>query len=280
MAMKTILIEKSEIILPPQQVKMIESGWGAEVAFGTKTEAIVYKSGPHKVKGYISYPVSVPERAKLPCILWNRGGYSDAGMIDQFTACGMFGQIASWGYVVLASQYRGSVPGDGEDDLINGAVEDVQNIMSIASTLPFADTDRWGMEGWSRGGFTALNLMRQVRDFKAVILSGAITDLTIGFENSSYFEQEIMRTAGDPQIIEKISPLNNVTELPKETNYLIIHGANDRTVPPMHSVNLAIALLEKGCNIKLCLLDGGDHFLRSHRKETERLRKEWFNKYL
>lgn len=278
--MSSIILEREEIKLSTQQERMLISGWGGQVHTGTKVETIIYQSGRNRVKAYLAYPTALSKDQKLPCILWNRGGYKQNGLIDAFTARGMFGQIASWGYVVLATMYRGSVHGEGEDDLAGGAVEDIINIMQAADELPFADTSRWGMEGWSRGGFMALNVLRQKPVFKAVILSGAICDLTLGFENSSYFADEILRKSGDPGIIDKISPLHNVDELPRNTNYLIIHGANDRTVPPGHSINLATALLARECNLRLSILDGGDHFLRSHRKETERLRYEWLKKYM
>jgi dipeptidyl aminopeptidase/acylaminoacyl peptidase len=192
----------------------------------------------------------------------------------------MFGQLASWGYVVLASMYRGSIPGEGEDDLAYGAVEDILHLMKIAEELPFADTSRWAMEGWSRGGFTALNLLRGEQNFKAVILSGAICDLSLGFENSDYFAGELLKKFNYEELIKELSPIHAVDKLPKTANYLIIHGAKDKTVPPAHSINLATKMLERGFNLRLCILDGGDHFLRTHRRETERLRKAWLEKYL
>jgi dipeptidyl aminopeptidase/acylaminoacyl peptidase len=46
------------------------------------------------------------------------------------------------------------------------------------------------------------------------------------------------------------------------------------------SIKLAEKFDKLGMDYKLVLLEGGDHFLKSYRKETERLRKEWFEKYL
>jgi dipeptidyl aminopeptidase/acylaminoacyl peptidase len=278
--MATIILEREEIKLSTQQERMLISGWGQQVYKETTVEAITYQSGKYPVRAYLAFPSRIPEGTKLPCILWNRGGYRQNGLIDTFTARGIFGQLASWGYVVLASMYRGSIPGNGEDDLADGAVEDIISVMAVADELPFADTSRWAMEGWSRGGFMALNVLRQKPVFRAVILSGAICDLNLGFENSAYFAEEILRKSGDPGIIDKLSPLQNADELPADTNYLIIHGANDRTVPPGHSINLAAALLARGCNLRLSILDGGDHFLRAQRKETERLRYAWLKKYM
>ncbi len=102
---------------------------------------------------------------KFPCIIWNRGGYENKGAIDSFTARGMFGQIASWGYVVFASQYRGNAGGEGKEELGGSDVNDILNLIPLADELPFADKEKWGMEGWSRGGMMTFLTLKQNKKF-------------------------------------------------------------------------------------------------------------------
>ena len=102
---KPAILNKEEIRLIDSQNKMIASGWGQDVLDNTITEKITYLSNGLKVKGYISYPADGSK--KYPCVIWNRGGIGNKGAIDSFTARGIYGQLASWGYVVLATQYRG-----------------------------------------------------------------------------------------------------------------------------------------------------------------------------
>src|SRR3990172_5538156 len=97
----SLILEREVIELNNSQKRMIESGWGADIMSSTVVEKITYLSDGLKVKGYIAYPVN--QSKKYPCIIWNRGGIANKGAIDSFTARGLFGQIASWGYVVLAS---------------------------------------------------------------------------------------------------------------------------------------------------------------------------------
>jgi len=113
-------------------------------------ESITYISDGLKVKGYVAYPADTSK--KYPCVIWNRGGISEKGVIDSYTARGLFGQIASWGYVVFASQYRGNAGGEGTDEFGGDDVNDVLNLIPLANGLEFADTEKWGIEGWSRGG--------------------------------------------------------------------------------------------------------------------------------
>ena len=99
-----LIIERNKIELTDSQSSMINSGWGEGIINNTIVNKITYLSDGLKVKGYVAYPEKTSK--KYPCIIWNRGGIGDRGVIDSFTARGLFGQLASWGYVVFASQYR------------------------------------------------------------------------------------------------------------------------------------------------------------------------------
>ena len=126
----SLILEREVIELNNSQKRMIESGWGADIMSSTVVEKITYLSDGLKVKGYIAYPVN--QSKKYPCIIWNRGGIANKGAIDSFTARGLFGQIASWGYVVLASQYRGNAGGEGKDEF---GGEDVNDVINLGSTV-------------------------------------------------------------------------------------------------------------------------------------------------
>ncbi|TDJ55160.1 MAG: hypothetical protein E2O46_03200, partial [Ignavibacteria bacterium] len=109
----SLIIERDKIELTDSQNSMINSGWGEGIIINTIVEKITYLSDGLKVKGYVAYPRDTS--IKYPCIIWNRGGIGNRGIIDSFTARGLFGQLASWGYVVFASQYRGNDGGEGKD---------------------------------------------------------------------------------------------------------------------------------------------------------------------
>jgi dipeptidyl aminopeptidase/acylaminoacyl peptidase len=146
---KPEILNKVVIKLSDSQNKMIASGWSQEVLDNTITEKITYLSDGLRVKGYISYPID--KSKKYPCVIWNRGGIGNKGAIDSFTARGLFGQIASWGYVVFATQYRGNDGGEGTDEFGGDDVNDVLNLIPLADEIENADTTKWGIEGWSRG---------------------------------------------------------------------------------------------------------------------------------
>ena len=59
-----------------------------------------------------------------------------------------------------------------------------------------------------------------------------------------------------------------------------MHGKDDKIVSPEQTIEMSKKMDKLKILHKLVLFEGGDHFLKNHRKEVDRLRKEWFDKYL
>ena len=279
-----MILNREQINLTPVQTKMIRSGWGDDVIDSTTVEKITYLSDGLKVKGYVAYPDN--KSRTYPCIIWCRGGIGNAGAIDSFNARGIFGQLASWGYVVLSTQYRGNDGGEGHDEFGGDDVNDVINLIAVAAELPFADTNIWGIEGWSRGGMMTYLTLTRSDKFKAAIVTGGIANLRCNAEESKFMKklyEVTMGSYGSESFNDKCksrSIVNFVDKLPKSTPMLLIHGTADERVMPHDSLDLSYKLQEHGIPYRLLMLEGGDHFLKKHRKEVDRQRREWFGKYL
>jgi len=218
----------------------------------------------------------------LPCIIWNRGGSKERGAIDRFTAKGMFGQLASWGFVVFASSYRATFNDELHDEFGGSEVNDILNLMDIAKDIPFADTSRWAMEGWSRGGMMTYLALRKRHDVKVAIISGGITDVAGCCANVPRIQatlQQLVETEGI-SVYEKRSAINFAHELPKDCKYLILHGTKDDTIPPIQAIKISEKFLELGLHFRLILLEEADHFLKGKKKEVDALRREWLLKYV
>lgn len=278
--MNSNIIERHEIKLSESHSKMIISGWGKDAYENSIVERMTYLSGDLKIKGYIAYPKD--NSKQYPCIIWCRGGAGNKGAIDTFTARGIYGQLASWGYCVFASQYRGNAGSEGRDEVGGKDVNDILNLISLADEIPQADKSLWGIEGWSRGGMMAFLTLRNNQDFKCAVLVGAISNVeeyaNSNFNLKNYYENLIGKEELGKEL-QKRSAINFVDELPK-IPYLIIHGAEDVTVSSMQSIKLANKFNEYDIPHKLALPQHGDHFLRKNRKEVDKLRRDWYAKYL
>ncbi|MCH7722412.1 MAG: prolyl oligopeptidase family serine peptidase [Bacteroidetes bacterium] len=288
---RSIIIERAPIELGDSQNKMIASGWGEDALNNTVVEKITYISDGLKVKGYIAYPKDITN--KYPCVIWNRGGIGDRGAIDPFTAKGVFGQIASWGYVVFTSQYRGNDGGEGKDEFGGSDLNDVLNLIPLADEFDCTVIDKWGIEGWSRGGMmTYLALTKNnhpaypAANFKCAIVTGGIANLRCNSDESPFMRrlyEVTMGTYSDDEFNQKCesrSIVNFPEKLSKNTPMLILHGTDDNRVLPHDSLDLSYQLLKYKIPFRLVMLEGGDHFMRKHRKEIDEMRRKWYEKYL
>ncbi|HZW38619.1 MAG TPA: prolyl oligopeptidase family serine peptidase [Ignavibacteriaceae bacterium] len=276
-----MIIDKKEVHLNNTQTKMLISGWSEDAFENSVVEKITYESDGLKVKGYAAYPKNLSNE-KLPCIIWNRGGYHNKGAIDHFTAKGIYGQIASWGYFVFASQYRGNHGGEGQDMIGGDDVNDIINLKDAAKEYKNADTNIWGMEGWSRGGMMSLLVLMKNKDFKCVVLSGAITDFySYGKMNDTMFAdyKDFLSDYNLDDELRKRTIINKVDKLP-DIPYLIMHGKKDESVPVEQSMKFSEELKKRNIYNKLILYDEGDHYLKGYRREVESEKKAWFGKYL
>ncbi|MBZ0199366.1 MAG: prolyl oligopeptidase family serine peptidase [Ignavibacteriaceae bacterium] len=284
--MHTNFINREKIKIKEAQVKLLTSGWGIESYENSIVEKITYNSDELKVKGYLAYPKNMEMNKKYPCVIWCRGGIGDQGAIDAFNARGIFGQLASWGYVVFAPQYRGNGSGEGKDEFGGGDIDDVLNLMPLADELQFADTHNWGIEGWSRGGMMTYLTLTRTNKFKCAITAGGIANLHCNAEESKFMKRLYKMSMGEYETndfkkkCESRSIVNFPEKLSESTPLLIMHGTDDNRVLPHDSLDLAYKLQNLNRTYRLVMLEGGDHFLRKHRREVDELRKMWFEKYL
>jgi dipeptidyl aminopeptidase/acylaminoacyl peptidase len=274
-----MFIDRKKILLKDVQLKMLQSAWG-ETSTDSVVEKITYLSDGLKLKGYLAYPKD--KSKKYPCIIWCRGGFGNAGALDDFIAQGILGQIASWGYVVFETQYRGNVGGEGTDQFGGDDLNDIFNLIPLAKKLEFANENIWGIEGWSRGGMMTYLALTKPNNFKVAITSGGITDINCNKNESSFINNLLNRYKQrfDNNNCSQRSIINFVDKISKDIPLLIMHGLNDDRVPPHHSLKLSSKLIENQIKHRLVLFEDGDHFLRNHKKEIDSLRRMWFDKYL
>ena len=134
---------------------------------------VSYLSDGLIVKGYLSMPKS---GGKYPCIIFNRGGNRNFGALDDERLIRFFSVVSSWGYVVIGSQYRGNMGGEGKEEFGGSDVNDVLNLVPALSHVEKADTTRMGMYGWSRGGMMTYLALTKTNRMRAAIIGSGMAD--------------------------------------------------------------------------------------------------------
>lgn len=270
-----MIVSEEQLQLSSEQLKLIESGWGSEVINNVIVKRIVYESDGLNVEGYLAHPNSTNE--KYPLIIWNRGGNRSDGRIDEFLAAGIFGEIASWGYVVLASQYR------DEDEFGGKDVDDVLNLFSVAGEIPFCDSSKIGMEGWSRGGMMTYIVLTKTDRIKCAVIISGLADLIRSKESRSDLSKvysELFGSNDNDEFLKRQKERSAVyfaDKINKETKILLIHGTNDKKISFQDSEDMHKKLKANGIECELRLIKDGDHYLRKNREEVVKLRRQWFD---
>ncbi|RMF32581.1 MAG: alpha/beta fold hydrolase [Chlorobiota bacterium] len=243
--------------------------------------AITYWSEGLRIGGFLALPP--PASAPYPVVIFNRGGAGPRAVLQAEGAFQYIGTIASWGYVVLASNYRGHGGSEGIEEWGAGDVRDAMNLLPLIEQLGYVDTDRIGLVGGSRGGMMAFMMLRRTTAFRAAVTIGAPTML-----HRCSPQSPIRRTFGrflDPardieQQLRERSVLVWANELPRTTPLLILHGTGDRRVEPEQSLHLALELQRLHFPYKLILYDNADHILAGRRSESDYDIRWWLDHYV
>lgn len=242
--------------------------------------AIEYTSDGLSITGYIAKPKG---DSTFPAIIYNRAGFADASTIAR-QELNYIAQIASKGYVVLASQYRGNIFSDGKDEFGGKDINDVLNLIDLAESLLYVNKDKIGMLGFARGGMMTLKAARMNKKLKAIAVVGTPSDYLLVAQNRpKIYHTFYKKILGDIDTNKEAyidrSANNWAEEI--DTPVLLLHASNDNRVKLSHSENLAAAFKKHKIEHKLVIyeIDNGsvENNLQNLR-DTELL--AWFGEKL
>ena len=278
------IIEKQQLILSDSTMSVIRNIDSNLAKSLEEVEflKITYLSDSLRVKGFIAKPKG---SGSFPCIISNRGGTADFGSWKEVGIGFFLGRLASWGYVVVASQYRGNDGGQGKEDWGGEDVNDVLSLVSTLDEIKTADTSRIGIEGASRGGMMTYRAIQESCQFKAAVSLAGTTDLFETLENRprfvEVFEEYIPNYKQNKETALKArSAVFWADELCKTTPILILQGSADWRVEASQSLKLVSKLYEAKHPVRYVLFEGAGHGIREYRREVFTQIKEFFDYYV
>jgi dipeptidyl aminopeptidase/acylaminoacyl peptidase len=254
-----------------------------EIMETVEIKVITYLSDGLQVKGYLATPKA---GENLPCVIFNRGGNRAFGALSDMGAALLLGEIASWGYVVIASQYRGNMGGEGREEFGGIDVNDVLNLIPLLESLPQTDPSRIGMYGWSRGGMMTYIALTKTDRIAAAVVGAGMADAFDTITRRPDMEQQVYAELiphykeNKETALEARSAIHWPERLHKRTPLLLLHGSADWRVHPTQALRMASALYEVKHPFRFVFFEGGDHGLSAHRAEVDRLIKDWLERYV
>jgi dipeptidyl aminopeptidase/acylaminoacyl peptidase len=142
------------------------------------------------------------------------------------------------------------------------------------------------MEGWSRGGMMTYLVLSKTDRIKCAVIISGLADLFSNEEKRKGLSKVYIKLFGSEdegayiQRKKELSAVHFADSINKDVKILLIHGTSDKKVSHQDSIDMYKLLRKNGIECKLELIENGDHYLKRNRKETVKLRKEWFDKYL
>jgi dipeptidyl-peptidase-4 len=217
--------------------------------------------------GRMITPPNFDPKKKYPVIIYVYGG-PHSQLINQSWLNGAsiyMNYLAQKDYIVFTLDNRGTTNRGFEFESIihrnlgHYEVADQMQGVKYIKSLPFVDSARIGIDGWSYGGFMSINmLLENPGGFKAAVAGGPVCDWK--YYEAMYGERYMDTPAQNPEgykqssLIEKAGSLND--------KLLIIHCTTDPVVVWQHSIDFVQKCIEHGKLIEYFLYPGHEHNVR------------------
>lgn len=200
------------------------------------------------LNGYLLKPADFDEHKQYPVLMYVYGGPGSQTVTNAWGGTRDFWHhhLAAEGYIVASIDNRGTgARGKDFKDLTYANLGQLETEDQIAGakylgTLPYVDSNRIGIWGWSYGGYmSSLALMVGNDVFKTAIAVAPVT--TWRYYDTIYTERYLQTPQENAAGYDNNSPITHVNKL--KGNLLLIHGTGDDNVHFQNTVDLVDALV-------------------------------------
>ncbi|MBC7806278.1 MAG: S9 family peptidase [Akkermansiaceae bacterium] len=186
---------------------------------------------------------------KYPVIYCLYGGPSSPMVEDKWGTVSLWHQyLAQQGCIVFMCDNR-SASGKGVKNvwsvyknLGESETRDITDAIGYLKTLPYADTSRVGVYGWSYGGFLVEYLLTHTNLFQVGVAGAGVADWRL--YDTIYTERYMDTPQANPDGYRNTSPINAASKL--DGKLLVLHGTLDDNVHLQNTVQLIDALQRAG----------------------------------
>ncbi len=221
-----------------------------------KWYSIRYQSGEEEVNGYIAAPADYLEK-DYPILIYNRGGHATTGGLSATDVQ----YLARFGFIVLASKYRGSGDSTGKDGFGGEDVNDVIKLIDLAEEFTFTNGKIY-MFGWSRGATQTYIVLSRDDRIDAAVTGAGPTNISDLYHEYFYMQNPLSKMiGGTPETYPEEYEARSAVYWPEkiDTPLWIAHGTADDRVLVHHSEDLFNAMAALGKEVKLTLFPEMDH---------------------
>ena len=219
------------------------------------------------LQGRLIKPYDFDPSKKYPVLVYVYGGPHLQLITNDFKASASMWmyEAANRGYIIFSLDNRGSANRGKEFEqavyrnLGTLEMEDQLKGVDYLKSLPYVDSSKMAIHGWSYGGFMTTSLMlRHPGVFQVGVAGGPVTDWR--FYEIMYGERYMDTPEQNPKGYETADLKNYADKL--EGDLLIIHGLDDDVVVPQHSFTLIEKFVKAGVQMDFFTYPGHEHNVR------------------
>lgn len=214
--------------------------------------------------GKIILPTDFNPNKKYPTIVYLYNGPHLQLVTNSFPASGnlWYEYMAQNGYIIFTMDGRGSANRGMKFEqavfrnLGTTEMNDQMKGVNYLKSLPYVDSDKMGIHGWSFGGFMTTSFMlRQPDVFKVGVAGGPVIDWSM--YEIMYGERYMDTPEENPQGYAASNLLDKVQNL--KGKLLMIHGAQDDVVVWQHSMKFIKSAVDQGIQMDYFVYPGHAH---------------------
>lgn len=214
--------------------------------------------------GKMILPTDFDANKKYPVIVYLYNGPHLQLITNTFPASGnlWYEYMAQNGYIIFTMDGRGSANRGLKFEqavfrnLGTTEMNDQMKGVEYLQSLPYVDSEKMGIHGWSFGGFMTTSFMLRKPDvFKVGVAGGPVIDWSM--YEIMYGERYMDTPQENPQGYAKANLLDKVQNL--KGKLLMIHGAQDDVVVWQHSIKFIKAAVDNGIQLDYFAYPGHPH---------------------
>jgi dipeptidyl-peptidase-4 len=236
--------------------------------------------------GKLILPTHFDPHKKYPVIVYLYNGPNVQLIHNSFPESGnlWYEYMAQHGYIVFTMDGRGSWNRGMAFEQATfrnlGDVEMKDQLKGVAylKSLPYVDSRRMGVHGWSYGGFMTTSLMLKYPGvFKCAVAGGPVMDWKL--YEVMYTERYMDTPEDNPDGYAKSNLLDKVKDL--KGKLMLIHGTNDNVVVWQHSINFLKKCVDENVQVDYFVYPGYEHNVRGKdRAHLMQKISDYFDQYL
>ncbi len=214
--------------------------------------------------GRIIKPAGFNPERRYPVLIYVYGGPHSQLVTDTWLAgAGLFlNYMAEKGYLVFTLDNHGtSNRGAAFEQAIHrrlGQLEMQDQMIGVnyLKSLPYVDSTRIGLDGWSYGGFMTLNMkLNNPGVFKVATCGGPVVDWK--YYEIMYGERYMDTPEQNPEGYKSADMTNYISNL--EGRLLVMHGALDNTVVWQNSLQFIQKCIQAGKQVDYFVYPNHEH---------------------